>query len=325
MNDAGLLAAIRALGLIAPNEAAKFRPMTGGVSSDVFLVQSAAGPDLIVKRSIPKLRVEADWRAPVARDAQEVAWLRTVREIDPHLAPEVLAWSPEQHLFVMERRSGAVWKQAMAEGRIDPGLAGQAGRALSRVHTATTARVVIAARFPDPSNFAALRIDPFILYTAERHPDVAARLKALAADLQSRRTALIWGDASPKNILVAADGPVFLDAETATMGDPAFDLAFCLAHLLLKTVWLAPQTPALLASFAALRDAYLAGFEADASFGTRAASLIGALLLARVDGKSPAGYLDADQDEIVRRRAKWMLAHPNLDLAGLPGFWRTLA
>lgn len=325
MNDAGLVEAVRALGLIAPDQSVECVPLAGGVSSDVFLVRAGDGPDLIVKRSIPKLRVKVDWRAPLERDAQEVAWLRTVREVDPRLAPEVIAWSPEGHLFVMERRTGAVWKQAMADGCVDPAFAGQVGGALARIHVATAGRADIAARFPDPSNFFALRIDPFLLFAAGRHPDVAVRLGALAADLQSRGTALIWGDASPKNILVGADGPVFLDAETAAMGDPAFDVAFCLTHLLLKTVWLAPNSPMLLASFEALRDAYLVAAVADGALSVRAASLIGALLLARVDGKSPAGYLSDEEDEIVRGRAKSVLARPDLDLAALPDFWRSLA
>src|SRR3546814_18931747 len=53
----------------------------------------------------------------------------------------------------------------------------------------------------------------------------------------SRKSALVHGDVSPKNILVSASGPVFLDAECAVYGDPAFDLAFCTTHLLLKSVW----------------------------------------------------------------------------------------
>jgi aminoglycoside phosphotransferase (APT) family kinase protein len=325
VDDAGLAEAVRALGLAASDEPVTCVPLTGGVSSDVYLARGEGGREWIVKRSIPKLRVKADWRAPVDRDIQEVAWLRTVREIDPRLAPAVLAWSPGQHLIVMERRSGVVWKQAMAEGHVDPAFAGKVGAALARIHAASTGRPDIAAHFPDPANFFALRIDPFLLYTADRHPDVAARLWWLAADLQSRRRTLIWGDASPKNILVGREGPVFLDAETAAMGDPAFDLAFCLTHLLLKTVWLAQHASAILASFEALRDAYLAGFVADHRVSTRTAALVGALLLARVDGKSPAGYLDMGQNELVRRRAKAILARQDLDLATLSAFWRALA
>lgn len=325
MNDAGLIETVRALCLLAPDETAVCVPLSGGVSSDVFEVRSDAGRAFVVKRSIPKLRVKADWRAPVARDAQEVAWLRTVRRIDPRLVPEVLAWSSADHLFAMERRSGPVWKQEMIEGRVDPDFAGEVGSALARIHAATAGRTDIAEQLPDPANFFALRIDPFLLYTARRHPDVAPRLTSLAADLQLHGEALIWGDASPKNILIAEEGPVFLDAETAAMGDPAFDVAFCLTHLLLKTVWLATYAAPLMASFVSLRDSYLAGFPGDAGFGRRAASLIGALVLARVDGKSPAGYLSAEQGEVIRRWAKVILARPDLDLATLPDVWRDLA
>jgi len=325
MSDAGLLTAVRELGLLTPEEGAELSPLTGGVSADVFGVRAESGRQLVVKRSIPRLRVEADWRAPVERDAIEADWLETVGAIDQRLAPRVLTRSAERHLIVLEWRDGPVWKAELAAGRVDVAFAGQVGRDLARIHAATAGRADIAARFPDADNFVALRIDPFLLYTADRHADVAPRLRELANDLARRRTALIWGDASPKNILVGAGGPVFLDAETAAFGDPAFDLAFCLTHLLLKTIWLAPHAPALLASFAALREAYLGGFAADREFSTRAAALIGALLLARVDGKSPAGYLDEDQNETVRARAKAILARPDLDLNALPAFWRGFA
>ena len=66
------------------------------------------------------------------------------------------------------------------------------------------------------------------------------------------------GDVSPKNILVGPRGPVFLDAECAWYGDPAFDLAFCLNHLLLKCLWTPAARGAFLECFDALSAAYLA-------------------------------------------------------------------
>jgi aminoglycoside phosphotransferase (APT) family kinase protein len=201
----------------------------------------------------------------------------------------------------------------MAAGRVDPDFAAEVGRALARIHLATAGE----GEFPDPGSFEALRIEPFLLYPASRHPDVAHRLHALAEDLRARRDCLIWGDASPKNILVGEAGPVFLDAETATIGDPAFDLAFCLTHLLLKTIWLAGDVAAVTACFVALRDAY----HALPALSRRAAALVAALLLARVDGRSPAGYLNAAQQGEVRRRAKLLLARTELDLAALPAAW----
>jgi len=66
--------------------------------------------------------------------------------------------------------------------------------------------------------------------------DRFSRLKArsLARRTAETRLALVHGDVSPKNILMGPRNPAFLDAECAWYGDPAFDLAFCLNHLLLK-------------------------------------------------------------------------------------------
>ena len=322
-----VVCALCELGLLALGEGARIKSLTGGVSSDVFAVRTGRGHAFVVKRSISKLRVTADWRAPVDRDAVEVAWLKAVREVDPQLAPEVIAWSPERHLFVMPWLDPAaypVWKLEMAAGRVSPAFAARVGDELARVHNAMAGMPDMAARFPGDENFIALRIDPFFTYAADRHPDVAPRLHALAEGILERRTTLIWGDASPKNILVGPAGPVFLDAETAVIGDPAFDLAFCLTHLLLKTIWLAVNAKGLIESFESVRDAYLAriAFEPAEALSSRAAALTGALLLARVDGKSPAGYLDAVQDEEVRRRAKALLARDDLDLFALPAVWR---
>ena len=72
---------------------------------------------------------------------------------------------------------------------------------------------------------------------ARAHPGLAPALGRLARRTATTKLALVHGDVSPKNILLGPDGPVFLDAECAWYGDPAFDLAFCLNHLLLKCLW----------------------------------------------------------------------------------------
>jgi aminoglycoside phosphotransferase (APT) family kinase protein len=325
-NDAQMLDALRATGLLGAGEAARVEALTGGVSSDVVAVRMATGA-YVVKRSIPKLRVKADWRAPVSRAASEVAWLRFVGGLDARLAPTVLAWIPEQHLFVMpllDPASHPVWKAEMAAGRVDPAFAEQVGRDLARIHGAAAGRADLAKQFGDITGFMALRIDPFLLFTAERHPDVAPRLRALADGLASRKTTLVQGDISPKNILVGPAGPVFLDAECAVWGDGAFDLAFCLTHLLLKSIWLPDCWRLLLESFERLSGTYLAAvaWEDAGALSRRAAALTGALLLARVDGKSPAGYLDEPAEHLVRARAKAILGHEDWRLADLVHYWR---
>jgi aminoglycoside phosphotransferase (APT) family kinase protein len=136
--------------------------------------------------------------------------------------------------------------------------------------------------------------------------------------------ALVHGDVSPKNILIGASGPVFLDAECAWWGDPAFDIAFCLNHLLLKCLWTPAATPAFLASFDALADAYLSAvdWEPPGALEQRAAALLPGLFLARVDGKSPVEYITEErQREQVRLAARELLAHPVDSLRSVRARW----
>ena len=130
-------------------------------------------------------------------------------------------------------KTNPVWKGELAAGRADPAFATQVGDALARIHAATAGRPAIEDQFGTQAQFLALRLEPYMLFTAERNPDVAARIRELAHTVAGARIALMHGDISPKNILCGSNGPVFLDAETAAYGDPAFDLAFCLNHLLL--------------------------------------------------------------------------------------------
>jgi aminoglycoside phosphotransferase (APT) family kinase protein len=135
---------------------------------------------------------------------------------------------------------------------------------------------------------------------------------ALFETTAETRLALVHGDVSPKNILAGPDGPVFLDAECAWYGDPAFDLAFCLNHLLLKCLWVPAVAPKFLEAYSALAEAYLAGlsWEGRNELEERTARLLPGLMLARVDGKSPVEYLAESGKAIIRRAARALLAEP---------------
>ena len=108
---------------------------------------------------------------------------------------------------------------------------------LGKIHSHSARRPELAAEFDTDTIFFDIRLEPYLLATARRHPDLASRLEHLVDVTRSHRVALVHGDVSPKNILIGANGPVFLDAECAWWGDPAFDIAFCLNHLLLKCLW----------------------------------------------------------------------------------------
>ena len=300
-----LTAALTRMGLLAPGGNFTAVSLTGGVSCDVWKVERPGGATLVVKRALAKLRVAADWRAPPERWATEVAWLKLAGQIDPTTAPQILGEDREAKMFAMAFLEGLpLWKAELAAGRIDVAFAGITGRKLAIIHASTAGRDDIAAQFDNGAQFFALRLDAYLLFTAGRNRDVAPLIEEIAAGIAAARIALMQGDISPKNILMGPGGPVFLDAETACYGDPVFDLAFCINHLLLKCVWHPEYKDGYLASFRALKDAYLARVDWEAPDGLqrRTARLLAALLLARVDGKSPVEYLTAENDQALCAR-----------------------
>ena len=328
MNDtqATLREAIGRLGLPGDVETAEMSPLTGGVSSDIWRVDLPEGP-VCVKRALSKLKVAADWRVPVARSGFEMAWLAVVGEIDSRAVPRLLAGSAGEGLFAMEYLDPVVfpqWKGELMAGRIDRDFAAEVGRRLVRIHSATAGDGDIAAQFGSDEIFHAIRLEPYLEASARRHPDLAPVLGDLVSVTASTRRALVHGDVSPKNILTGPRGPIFLDAECAWYGDPAFDLTFCLNHLLLKCVLMPERAAALLACFDALAETYLAGvdWEPRDAVDARAARLLPGLMLARVDGKSPVEYLTRDsQQTCVRHFARHALTHRGESLAAIRRDW----
>lgn len=327
MTDAEVLASLREAGIVAPDGAPALEALEGGVSSEIWRLD-APGGSVCVKRALARLRTEKEWRAPVERNANEAEWMRTVAAILPAAVPRLVAEDRGRGLFVMEYLDpGAypVWKSQLRDGVVSVEAAELVGAALGTIHAATSGSADVAARFASDDLFHALRIEPYLLRTAEVHEDLRPRLEALAETTAATRLALVHGDASPKNILMGPDGPVLLDAECAWYGDPAFDIAFCLNHLLLKRLWRPAFADAYLEAFAALAAGYFghADWEPPARLEARAAALLGALLLARVDGASPVEYITAGSDkERVRRAARRALRDPPATLAAFCRLFR---
>ncbi len=324
--DNDLKAFVTDCALVVPGESASWSLLGGGVSCDVWRVD-AGGRSFCIKRALPQLRVEAEWRAPVERNATEWAWFRAVHNICPEAVPRLLAHDPARGLFAMEFLPPArypLWKARLLAGEVDAAFAGCVGDTLGRIHAATAGDARIAARFATDDVFFALRIEPYLLATGQRHPDLCDTFEALAARTATTQLVLVHGDVSPKNILMGPQGPVFLDAETAWYGDPAFDLAFCLNHLVLKALVRPEAAAALEASFNGLHQAYgaRADWEPAEAVAMRAAALLPALMLARVDGKSPVEYLDEGQRAVVRDFAAARMRQATMPLSSFYAAWR---
>jgi aminoglycoside phosphotransferase (APT) family kinase protein len=192
------------------------------------------------------------------------------------------------------------------------------------IHAAFARLATAPTIFDTGPAFFALRLEPYLIATARVHRDLAPTLEWLADRTARTRLTVVHGDISPKNILIGPNGPVFLDAECAWFGDPAFDLAFCLNHLLLKTVWIPEAGSRLLEAFDRLSISYLGGvdWEPPEALDERAARLLPALLLARIDGKSPVEYIvEEKRKNLVRDTARRMLLSEPARLADVRATW----
>jgi aminoglycoside phosphotransferase (APT) family kinase protein len=300
-------------------------PLTGGVSSDIFLV-TAAGQSVVVKRALGKLRVKDDWFADVSRNRMEQSWFRHAARVTTAV-PRVLFASPEAGWFAMEYlgEGWRPWKSALMEGAFDRAIAREAGRILGLLHAASWGDAALEAEFDTLRNFTELRIQPYLLTAADRVPAVGPQLRDLAAGLSRARTALVHGDYSPKNLMVKGHELVVLDAEVAWYGDPAFDAAFLINHLLLKALYHSPGP--LPEAAAGLVDEALSAYRAqlgarlDKEFEARLVRLVLGLMLARVHGKSPVEYLDGRQRSTATDFVLRLLPSPPRTIRQLEDDW----
>jgi aminoglycoside phosphotransferase (APT) family kinase protein len=321
-----LIESLRRMGLLKVGESACLTPLTGGVSSDISLVE-ASGRRFCVKRALPRLKVSALWEAPVERNAAEAAYMRAVARWLPRAVPRVLGEDRKAGWFAMDYlapEDHRLWKAQLLAGIVEVDFAAAVGRDLAIIHARSAADPSTPAAFANDDTFEAIRIEPYLRATGRAHPELAPRFDELAQTTLATRRALVHGDISPKNILEGSGGPVFLDAECAWFGDPAFDLAFCLNHLLLKGAREGADRTRYLAAFSALARAYLAGVDSEGADGleARAAALLPALFLARVDGKSPVEYLTHESERAaVRRCATPLILAPPCRLVDVADAW----
>ncbi len=317
----------------------------GGVSNIVIKVSGGgiAGDGLVLKQSLPKLRVEEDWfaaRERIFRERAGIDYLERARRDAAGVRgawaiPRVVDEDRDNFVFTMTAApgDGANWKAQLLGGHIDVAVAESVGSMLGEIHRSSMvdgASVPDGLRaFEDLDCFVQLRVDPYHRATAAAHPDLAGVLEREALAMlptAADRRALVHGDFSPKNIIVngaGEDAQVFLlDFEVVHLGNPVFDLAFMLNHLTLKAI----HRPELEERYSAAAEGFWTAYVVAAGDAVTDADTLeqdtvrqmGALLLARIDGKSPAEYITKDdQKALARKLARSILAGEVETLAGL--------
>jgi 5-methylthioribose kinase len=290
----------------------------------------------VLKQPLPRFKSAAEWLVDIDRVHVERECMELLGRILPAgSVPEVLWFDADNYILAIScaPTDSLIWKKHLLSGRFSADAAQNAGMLLGIMHTATKGDTAIRERYGAEKFFVQQRTDPYLASLKPKHPDLAGTLDKLIERLLHHQVCLIHGDFSPKNIFLvpqaeaAPDSPtaaryplaqlLLLDFEVAFYGDPAYDVATLINHLLLKCFHLKTPWRAGMIAIDAFWQSYLHTADAAlaADIAEQAGPLLGALLLARVDGKSPVEYIqDAPTQELVRATGRAIMQLPSHEL-----------
>lgn len=281
----------------------------GGVSSDVWLIDCLNRNNLeryVIKQPLARLRVEKNWTAPLKRAFYENLWLKMASLVSVESVPHVYYFDEKKPLLVTQYlgvTEAEVWQRQLFSGRFDLLFIKELGAKIATFHEITAGNQNYAKDFDSAEILRATRIEPYIFALIDTFPEMSERLVEIGESVLANRIAVIHGDLSPKNILNRNSKPVFLDAECACYADPAFDIAFCINHLLLKFYRIGDKRFILMSRLIATSYLQKVNWENRTGLEKRIAALIPILMLARIDGKSTLQYLNDSHKNTIRKKA----------------------
>lgn len=292
--------------------------MPGGVSNTVLKISCDRGR-FVLKQALPRLKVSSEWIADVERANVEKRALMFLPQLVAGITP-ALVHADEQHcLFIMEcaPEGSLTWKSMLLARQCDPVVARKVGRVLAGIHQGSHGLPEALELFGDKKFFHQLRIAPFFEFLVEKHPSLQKSIEEHIAASLNRELSLVLGDYSPKNILVHRQDVIAIDFEVVHYGDPSFDLGFLSTHLFLKSV----RDPERMDDYYEVLRQAMSEYFSRIRFARRrelemlAVQQLAWILLARVDGKSPAEYItDENKKQFIR------LAHREILSSGLKTF-----
>ena len=286
----------RQRGLLDAGERPAVEWLAGGVACSVVRLHARRGA-IVIKQAQEKFRVQEEWLVDPRRNILEARFQTLAREAlgNDHV-PAVLDVDGDNFAYTMASapENAQSWKTMLLQGDVRPELGAQCGELLVKLQSIPAEEFLRGKTL-----FYQQRIEPYFEFTAKRHPDVERELAAVSERLMARSETVTHGDYTPKNFLVANGTLILLDYEVVHIGWPEFDIASIVNHLTLKMFHLPKHRDALRETAEKFlgtlspRDGWLECF--------------GGLMLARVDGKSPAEYLRETDKPRIRELAKRLL------------------
>ncbi|MEP7109526.1 MAG: aminoglycoside phosphotransferase family protein [Ferruginibacter sp.] len=275
-------------------------PLPGGISNSVLRIISDSGL-FVLKQAMPKLRVSTEWISDIERSNTEKNALKFLAGIIPGYVPELVYEDEDNYLFIMTciPEPAVTWKSLLMKQECNEGIGRKVGQILGTIHQATHNSQEAKELFYDKKFFYQLRIEPFFEFLKIKHPGLKKDIDQHIAVCLNREDSLVIGDYSPKNILVHGEDVSVIDFEVAHYGDASFDLGFLTTHLLLKSLRAQENSNRHYNVFRQVIDSYFSRihYTKRCDLELLAVRQLAWLLLARVDGKSPAEYVTEEREK----------------------------
>ena len=283
--------------------------LTGGVSNVVLAITTAT-QKLVLKQALAELAVSEKWVADQRRAIVEADAIELFNRLTPTQVPKLVFLDPDRFILVLERVpvGSTVWKSDLLAGVINPDIGLKLGATLASWHNYGEKNAEVKIKFMEDSLFEQLRIDPFYRFVAAKNPQIEVSIRKLINELEGDKTTVVHGDFSPKNIMVATNDDVYiLDFEVTHVGNPVFDLAFLIAHLLCKFFRTDDRLHAKLLANTAI--SFVEEYQGVRRISPTLTKHAGLIALARVEGKSPVNYLSAGAQHKLQTFTKAILAN----------------
>ena len=294
-------------GVIAATETVEVEVLTGGVSN-VVLAITTQSKKLVLKQALAELKVAEKWEADQRRAIVEANAIALFHKLSPDQVPNLVFLDPQRFVLILDRVpvGSTVWKSDLLDGVINPDVAGDLGTTLANWHNFGEKDEAARMQFMEDSLFDQLRIDPFYRFVAAKNENLKPIISKLIAELEGDKTTIVHGDFSPKNIMVGMDEKVYiLDFEVTHVGNPVFDLAFLLAHLLCKLF--RTNEPLEEKLLIACAERFVGAYKKIRPISESLPLHTALIALARVEGKSPVNYLDESKQAQLVKYTKGIL------------------
>jgi len=299
--------------------------VTGGLSNYLYRVSTPEG-SLFFKQGLetPKndeilkgvFTENNPFRLESEKDALEILQGYFPNDIK---IPEVLDFDRKNNILILTDAGGPNGnnlQDVLLEGVFDNSVAEKIGRFLGISHriTSDNAGNIRGSFFEDMSHWQnMLQARTVDVISEDLSSEVKIGLQGLAYDSLTTHThpMLINMDCCPKNILQNEDGSIGLvDFELACgLGDPAYDVGFCLGHYWIFAILNnCPQNAE--TAHKELMKGYLKEMKRvePEEIENRIIQFAGATILYRIFGASPGPYItEAKKDELIETASKFIL------------------